>query len=63
VVTPSLDVARAGLLAVWDLAKAWLTELDLLLVSVIALALTGGMALWAYLVRGFLRRAGEKIEA
>ena len=64
VVGPSADVVSTGLQAVWNLAKAWVAGLDLLLVSVIGLGLAGGMALWAYLVRGFLRRAdGGKIEA
>jgi hypothetical protein len=64
VLGPSADVARTGLLALWDLAKAWIAELNLLLVGAIGLGLAGGTALWAYMVRSLLRRAdGGKIEA
>lgn len=63
-VAPALDVGQTGLTALWHVSTVWLAQLDLGLASLVGVVLAACAALWAGLVRRYVRRgANGRIEA
>ena len=63
-VGPALDVGETGLTALGHVFTAWLAQLDFVLVGGLGVIVAACAALWAGLVRRYLRRdAGGRIQA
>jgi hypothetical protein len=63
-VAPALDVSETGLMALWHVLTAWLSQLDLGIMGVIGLVVAACAGLWAGLVRRYGRHGADgRIEA
>ncbi len=63
-VAPALDVSETGLMALWHVLAAWLSQLDLGIMGIIAIFVATCAALWAGLVRRYGRQSADgRIEA